>query len=172
MIVRSENGETKVYTLQSNDAETNKTIQAEVRRNAKAFLCKRIIVCEGKTEIGFIRAFDTYLSEYEQIRLAYKGIGTADGGGDTIFRCADVLIKCGYDICVFMDSDLEKEKLDKDALRTKGIFIFDWDDLNAIEEQVFADVPLSIADEIINAAVEEYGVDTESRKLSDQKNKI
>ena len=137
LIVRSEHGETKAYSLKGDDPETNKTIQAEVRKNAKAFLCKRIIICEGKTEIGFIRAFDTYLSESRNIRLAYRGIGTADGGGSTIFRCADVLLKCGYDICLFMDSDLEKEKPGKAALQAKGVSIFDWDEPNAIEEQVF-----------------------------------
>ena len=169
LIVRSEHGETKAYSLKSDDPETNETIQKEVRRNAKAFLCKRIIICEGKTEIGFIRAFDTYLSEFERIRLAYKGIGTADGGGSTIFRCADVLLKCGYDICLFMDSDLEKEKPGKAALQAKGVSIFDWDEPNAIEEQVFADVPLLLADEIIHIATEAYGVDTVSQKLDTRK---
>ena len=167
--MRSEHGETKAYSLKGDDPETNETIQKEVRRNAKTFLCKRIIICEGKTEIGFIRAFDTYLSESRNIRLAYRGIGTADGGGSTIFRFADLLLKCGYDICLFMDSDLEKEKPDKAALRAKGVSIFDWDEPNAIEEQVFADVPSLVADGIIHVATEAYGVDTVSRQLDTQK---
>ncbi len=169
LIVRSKQGETKVHFLKSDDTETNKTIQAEVRKNANAFLCKRIIVCEGKTEIGFIRAFDTYLSQCKKIRIAYNGIGTADGGGDTIFRCADVLLNCGYDICLFMDSDLEKEKPDKAALRARGISIFDWDEPNAIEEQVFYNTPLVLANELVNIATEEYGLDVVSSKLKAQK---
>ena len=158
LIVRSEHGETKAYSLKGNDRKTNEAMQAEVRRNAKAFLCKRIIVCEGNTEIGFIRAFDTYLSEFEKIRLAYKGIGTADGKGSSIFDCARRLLKCGYDVCLFMDNDRADEKPHKEALRAEGVSVFDWDEPNAIEEQVFADVPSVLAEELVNVALREHGM--------------
>ena len=64
---------------------------------------------------------------------------------------------------------MEKEKPGKAALQAKGVSIFDWDEPNAIEEQVFADVPLLLADEIIHIATEAYGVDTVSQKLDTRK---
>ena len=107
--MQSKDGKTDVFQLKSDDPEVNATIQAQVRKNAEAFLCKRLIICEGKTEIGFIRALDTYLAKTKNYRMAFKGVGTADGGGSTIFTCAEVLRSCGYEVCLFMDSDLPEE---------------------------------------------------------------
>ena len=42
-----------------------------------------------------------------------------------------------YDICLLMDSDLSHEESNKQALRTNGTSVFDWDSPNALEEQVF-----------------------------------
>lgn len=109
LVVQSKDGKTDVFQLKSDDPEVNATIQAQVRKNAEAFLCKRLIICEGKTEIGFIRALDTYLAKTKNYRMAFKGVGTADGGGSTIFTCAEVLRSCGYEVCLFMDSDLPEE---------------------------------------------------------------
>ena len=98
-----------IFPLKGKDPETNATIQSQIRKNAEAFLCKRLIVCEGKTEIGFVRALDTYLAKTKNYRMAFKGVGTADGGGSTIFTCTEVLRSCGYEVCLLMDSDLPDE---------------------------------------------------------------
>lgn len=163
LVVQSVNGETKTYTLKSNNPELNKSMQAELRRNAEAFLSKRIIVCEGKTEIGFIRALDTYLSNSAQFRLAYSGVSTADGNGESIFDCALRLMACGYDVCLFMDSDKEQEQ--KEELRGEGISVFDWTEPNAFEEQVFQDVSTDIVNQLIEIAIAEHGIDSVKSRL-------
>ncbi len=165
VIINYESGTTSSHTLFSENAENNSIFQAEIRRNAEAFLSRRIIVCEGKTEIGFVRAFDNFLHETQKFRMAHKGIGTADGGGSAIFKCVDVLLECGYDICLLMDSDLEDEESEKQVLRDKGVSIFDWDIPNALEEQVFNDVPFDVANELLNIAAEEKGIDSVFEKL-------
>lgn len=178
LVIQSDIGETKAYELESENPEINKNLQAEIRRNAEAFLSKRIIVCEGKTEIGFIRALDTYLSNTAQFRLAFSGIGTADGNGNSIFDCAQRLMACGYDVCLFMDSDLENEKEQKEELRGKGISVFDWAEPNAFEEQVFQDVSTDSVNQLIGIAISEYGIDSvksrlpESIKYRQEENKI
>lgn len=166
LVVQSKNGKTEVFQLKSHDPDTNATIQAQIRKNAEAFLCKRLIVCEGKTEIGFVRALDTYLAKTKNYRMAFKGVGTADGGGDTIFTCVDVLRSCGYEVCLLMDTDLPKDDEKKAALRQAGTAVFDWDKPNAIEEQIFFDVPTNVATQILNIAVCEHGVDSVKARLS------
>lgn len=166
-VVQSKNGVTQIVKLNHSDSETNKVIQAQVRRNAEAFLCKRLIVCEGKTEIGFIRAFDTYLSKNKKYRMAFNGIGTADGGGTSIFSLAKVLLSCGYDICLLMDSDKDDEDDLKDELIKKGVKIFDWEKPNAFEEQVFLDVSQDMMTEIMDIVVDEYGIDSVESRLKD-----
>lgn len=165
LVVHSNDGITDVLPLKSEDAKANATIQAQIRKNAEAFLCKRIIVCEGKTEIGFVRALDTYLSKARNYRMAFKGVGTADGGGSTIFSCAELLRSCGYDVCVLMDSDLPEEDDLKKKLLQGGASIFDWETPNAFEEQVFLDVPTDLATKIIKIAVDEHGIDSVKSQL-------
>lgn len=160
LVVHSKNGGTDVLQLKSNDSATDSTIQAEIRKNAEAFLCKRIIICEGKTEIGFIRALDTYLAKAKSYRMAFKGIGTADGGGDTIFKCANILSSCGYRVCLLMDADLAKTEGEKTALRQSGIEVFDWDKPNALEEQIFGDIPTNVVTKLLQIVVNERGLDS------------
>lgn len=168
LVVQSHEGETKATQLKSNISTADKVMQAQLRRNADAFLCKRLIVGEGKTEIGFIRAFDNFLAESKNYRMAYKGVGVADGGGDEIFNCANTLYSCDYDVCLLMDSDLPKNEEQKAALRSKGIVVFDWDEFNALEEQIFQDVPNDVLERLINIIARERGLEYVESCLSDQ----
>ena len=160
LVVQSKGGTTHVVQLKSNDPDTDTIMQAQIRKNAEAFLCKRLIVCEGKTEIGFIRALDTYWAKTKSYRMAFKGIGTADGGGDTIFTCANTLRSCGYGLCLLMDSDLPKSESEKAALRQGGIAVFDWDQPNALEEQVFLNIPTAVVAKLIKIVVNERGTES------------
>lgn len=121
LVVQSKEGKTAVFAFKSDDPDANSLMQAQIRTNAEAFLCRRLIVCEGKTEIGFVRALDTYLAKNQNYRMAFKGVGTADGGGSKIFKCADVLRSCGYDVCLLMDSDLPEEESQKNEMVSSGI---------------------------------------------------
>ena len=165
MIIQSVDGETAAYSLFSTDRDANSTFQAELRRNADAFLSKRLIVCEGKTEIGFVRSLDSFLYNSIGLRMAHHGIGVADGGGQSIFKCASILKKCGYDICLLMDSDLPGEEGEKNNLRKKGVSVFDWEQGNALEEQMFYDATMTAVDALINIAANEKGEDSIKSKL-------
>ena len=55
--------------------------------------------------------------------MAFKGVGCADGGGRTIFACAELLRTCGYDVCLLMDSDLPEEDSLKKNLLQAGVDI-------------------------------------------------
>ncbi|MDE7137030.1 MAG: ATP-binding protein [Ruminococcus sp.] len=147
-------GVTAAHTLFSDDTENNSNFQAELRRNAEAFLSRKIIVCEGSTEIGFVRAFDKFLHKTQKCRMAHKGITTADGHGETTFKCAERLQKCGYKVCIIMDSDKDSENETKKHFRDLGIPVFDWDIPNAFEEQIFFDVPTEVAIKLLNLAKE------------------
>ena len=165
LVVQSSDGHTDVFLLKSENAKANTTIQVQIRKNAESFLCKRIIVCEGKTEIGFVRALDTYLAKEKNYRMAFKGVGTADGGGSTIFSCTELLRSCGYDVCILMDSDLPEEDELKKNLLQNGVPIFDWETPNAFEEQVFLDVTTDLATKIVKIAVAEHGIDSVESRL-------
>ena len=166
MVVHSVDGKTDGLFLKGDNPEVNNTIQAQIRHNAESFLSRRIIVCEGSTETGFIRAFDEFLATTKNYRMAFKGISTADGHGETTCQCADILHDCGYDVCILMDSDKDTEDEKKRQMREKGIPVFDWDKPNSLEEQCFLEIPLSAIREVIQIAVDEYGCAQVSGKLS------
>lgn len=167
VIIQCHDGVTTAYSLHNIEGETDEVIQREVRRNPEAFLCKRIIVCEGKTEIGFVRALDNFISLKHQYRMACEGVGMALGGGEQLFACATFLAKCGYDVCVFMDSDLDgKDSAKKEAKRIYNIDTYDWDTGNSIEEQLFSDVTKPIAEAMLQIAVNEKGIELVVAKLS------
>ena len=152
-------GELNLHRLNDKDA-VKADVQALLRTNPDAFLCKRVIVCEGKTEVGLLRAFDSYLAGKENGRLAHFGVtAIPGGGGDNFFQLALLLHECGYDVAILMDSDIPDEETQKHTMKMNGIPVFDWEPGYAIEEQIFQDVSLECIDDLIAIAVGEHSFD-------------
>ena len=152
-------GELKLHRLSKKDA-IKADVQALLRTNPDAFLCKRVIVCEGKTEVGVLRAFDSFLMEKGIGRFAHYGVtAIPGGGGDNFFQVALLLYECGYEVAILMDSDIPEEENQKQLMRDKGIPVFDWEPDFAIEEQIFKDVSLECIDDLLAIAVEEHSFD-------------
>lgn len=165
-IVRSTEGITTLQSLKYQSKPENQKAQAHIRSNPEAYLSKRLIVCEGKTEIGFIRALDSYLQRTKGLPMAYKGVSACNGNGDEIFDIAKHFVSCGYDVCLFLDSDNNVNEKNKAELKeTLKIQIFDWDSGNSIEEQLFQDVSYSIAEELIQIPIDDRDFQSVLNKL-------
>ena len=157
-VVKNEAGEMKIHHLDQVEVIKG-NVQGIIRGEPDAFLCKRIIVCEGKTEIGIMRSLDEKLFMKSGTRFAHFGVGTAlGGGGDKFFSLARLLKTCGYDCCILMDSDIDKEEAEKEEVEKLGIKVFSWEKGNAIEEQLFQDVSKQCAEQLIAYAVETRGI--------------
>ena len=170
-IAHSQNGTTTVYTLNNNYGEDiYKQLQQQIRSDPDAFLSKVLIVCEGKTEQGFVKSLDDFMDKAFGHRLAYKGVGIALGGGENTFKYAKAFLDCGYPLSIFMDSDKDDEIPIKEEYRTSlGISIFDWAYPNSIEQQLFLDLPDKLVQQLLDIAVNEKGIDTIHTSL-DSKN--
>lgn len=166
LFVISENsGKVSLTSLSMDDIKED--VQAIIRSEPDSFLCKRLIVCEGKTEIGILRALDNAIYEKTGIRFAHYGVGTAlGGGGGKTFKLAKLLKNCGYDVSILMDADIESEDAEKKSMESLGIIVFSWEDGNAIEEQIFADVDLDTAESLISLACESKTFDHVVTKLN------
>ncbi len=146
--------------------DINGDVQGLIRGEPDCFLCRRIIVCEGKTEIGLLRSFDEFLFKQNGTRFAHFGVGIAyGGGGDKFFKLAKLLKKCGYDVSILMDSDIDAEEKDKNEVEAIGIKVFSWDAGLSIEEQIFHDFFKDTAERLIQIAVEEKTFDHVKGKL-------
>lgn len=166
LIVHSNSGRTSVFSLL--DEENIDVMQRIIRTNPESFLSKRIIVCEGKTEVGFIRALDDYLSNTDNFRMAYEGVTTANGSGSDVLTTAQKLMGCGYDVCVFMDSDREDQESEKNiACKKYDIPIYSWATGNSIEEQIFCDSCNTMLKNLLSVAIEDKGIQRIKTKLQD-----
>lgn len=167
-VVNNDSGELRVHRLDRID-DIKGDIQGIIRGEPDAFLCKRIIVCEGKTEIGLLRSLDEKVLAKTGTRFAHFGVGTAlGGGGKKTFLLARLLRQCGYDCCIFMDSDIDREESEKKEAEKFGIKVFSWEKGNAIEEQIFKDVSIQCAEQLIAYAVEIKGIQSVEANLNNE----
>jgi hypothetical protein len=124
-------------------------------------------VCEGKTEIGLIRALDNYLCAKHNFHLGYKGVSPVDGsGGSSAIQLAKFLNSCGYIVSLLIDSDVKDDNDEKPGLQKSGITIFDWNEGFSIEEQVFFDVGKEVAEKLIALVVDKSNIKARHQELN------
>lgn len=142
-IVHCQNGHIDI--IEANKPAIADSMQGKIRSGAEAFLAPKIIVCEGATEVGFLRGLDDYWSENDgKETFAYRGIALFDANGArNIKEIADGLKALGYDVAVFADSDAPNLFSDAHAqeLVNADIVVAKWANEYSIEERVFADIP-------------------------------
>ncbi len=142
-IVHNADGQIKVVA--ANKPVIAESIQGKIRSGAEAFLAPKIIVCEGATEVGFMRGLDDYwVAAQHKDSFAYRGVALFDAvGGGKVREVAEGLKALGYDVAVLVDSDEDENFSDADAqqLRAAGVTVAKWADGLSIEERVFADAP-------------------------------
>ena len=104
-----------------------------IRSNPQVFFHERVLVCEGKTEIGISRAIDTWLRQNKGSSLALREIGIAFGGGNELVRHCRALATGKFDTLLFCDSDEKVTNEKKEELKGIGIVIADFDPGESIE---------------------------------------
>lgn len=124
--------------------------QSTLRVCAEAFLSNKVVVCEGKTEIGLIRGVDSV--ELSQGRHSIQALGVmyADGGGDSMFKRAKVFQDLGYPVAIFKDSDKNNEQQAhiNEAIQ-RYIPMFEWSNNYATEHAIFWCCPLDMVPSLL-----------------------
>lgn len=134
----------------SNLIAINNSLQGCIRKNPEAFFANRIIVCEGATEIGICRALNHFGTQKGKKNASFLGVRFADGTGSNIIAYCEGFKKSGFEVCLFCDSDDNGINNKKVELKYDGIEIFDCEQGNAIENQVFKDLRWDAIRELIN----------------------
>ncbi|HOY77922.1 MAG TPA: ATP-binding protein [Hyphomonadaceae bacterium] len=129
-------------------AQNDDAVQGTLRKSAEAFLGTRVLVCEGVTEVGFIRGIDLYCSDNLLPTLAAAGVVTSDAGGvSKIYRQTAAFQKLGYQTATLRDDDAKPDAADEAKFQSDGGHVFKWTDGSAIEDALFA----SVSDEAVRA---------------------
>lgn len=153
-IVFSSNG---VTTIKDITDDTDGNFQKLMRNNPFAFLAKRVVVCEGKTEIGLLRGIDKYWQNKGKMGIWSYGVVPVPGGGDSSFEMAKRFHKLEYQVAWWGDSDLQPTDVKKKELKDLGITVIDWDNSANTEDRLFADIPWQGVMELVKHAIELYG---------------
>ena len=142
-IVHSKGGVVTIVSAAEKGLEEHE-VQGKIRSSAEAFLAKKVVVCEGATEVGFLRGFDDHQLENGKDPLSYHGVALLDAkGASKVKGMAIAFKKLGYNVSVLADGDAEKQFSTADAvgLVAMGIPTYVWNDKFSLEERAFVDLP-------------------------------
>lgn len=144
-------------------------LQGTIRSSAEALLSQGIVVCEGTTEVGMLRAFDVKLwTSQKHPPLAHQGIFPLNGGGSTAPRRALDLSRLGYRVALFIDGDIPMPSEVSQQLKTFGVPIIQWSDGMCTESRLCKDLPLRFLDQIVTLAISTRGEDSVRSLISNQ----
>lgn len=127
----------------------NDRLQKAVRACPETFFAKKVIVCEGATEIGVCRAMDRWRKSHEKEQMSFKDCAYVDGTGSTLVERAQEIQNVGISTALFCDSDDSSVNSTKNRLKVSGVDVFDCEAEKCIEQQVFADLPWNGVKELL-----------------------
>ena len=153
---------------------TTDEIQGTLRAAPDAFLSKFVLVCEGASEVGFIRGLDQYWHEtFGSTAIPALGGAYLDVGGGTPDRCfarGTTLRRMGYRAIVFVDAD---KPITPDVLNTflaeGGSYII-WRPGRAIEDELFLSFSDMVIDMLVNLAKELKGAELVDQHIRSKSN--
>lgn len=135
-------------------------IQGKIRKGAESFLAKKVIVCEGVTEVGLCRGLDNLWTSDEFDPFSFHGVAMFDAGGGSSLKSSSIALKSlGYEVMVIGDSDADDGFSDATAgtLRDSGISVIRWEGDVSLEEYFFRKLPWDDVKKCIHLAVSWYG---------------
>ena len=126
--------------------------QAVMRAGAAALLARRVIVTEGRTEVGYLRAMASAWKLTKGTPIAHLGTTSMDGGGHQAARRAIGFARLGYETALFVDSD---RQLDPPVASVceEGVRVIQWADSVSIEERVALDLPEEVLSRLVQLAI-------------------
>jgi putative ATP-dependent endonuclease of the OLD family len=131
-------------------------IRGFLRRSPEAFLARKIIVGEGRTEQGFFSGLDAFWSiNGKRDSFAFHGAIAIDGGGNAnALAIAEYLLVLGYSVFILLDTDKKVNAALVEGVRKEGGTVHEWSGECSIEERIFLDVPWTTVAALVNFAAE------------------
>lgn len=138
-----------------------------LRAHPGAVLSRRVVVCEGKTELGICWGLEGFLTgEYLSGRPpAHRGIEFIDGGGSSAAGYAAQLCELGLEVAVFADGDRPMSP-SVEELRERGVTVFLWEDGLCTEQRLAGDLPWEGVVEMVRLAQESFSPADIARRVA------
>lgn len=133
-------------------------LQALVRRLPEAFLSRRVLVCEGKTEVGLVRGLRTaWEARHNATPLEALGVSIADGNGSQAVATACALADLGFSVALLRDSDVSLSPAQATQIQARAIPLFEWAGQMATEDRILEDASQPSVQAILDVCYSEHG---------------
>ena len=127
--------------------------QAIARAGASALLAKRVIVAEGRTEVGYVRAMASLWNKKRGTPIAHLGTTVMDGGGHQAARRSIGLARLRYQTALLVDSDVVLDP-PLATISEAGVRVIQWADSASTEERIAHDLPEKELIRLVRLAIE------------------
>ncbi len=141
-IVHNIGGDVQIIAASDKNLEEH-NVQGNIRSSAEAFLAKKVVVCEGATEVGFLRGFDDHRLSEGKDPFSYHGVALLNvSGGSKVKKMAKAFHSLCYDVTVLADADADDQfsQADINELTELGIQVQVWSEKLSIEERAMLDL--------------------------------
>ncbi|AZQ52780.1 ATP-dependent endonuclease [Burkholderia cenocepacia] len=132
-------------------------VQSTIRLDREAFLARSVIVCEGASEVGFVRGLDQCWTQAIERSLLAAGTSYVNVGGGEPDRClvrGKALRKLGCRVLVLVDADKPPTPAAVQAYEALGGEWITWRQGRALEDELFLSLPDVAVDQLLQRAVD------------------
>lgn len=125
---------------------TDDDMQSTIRLYPEAFFASSVIVCEGASEVGFLRGLDLHRVSIGLPSLSAMGVALIDcggGGPNRPYERGSVFLRLGYRVMVVRDADTAPTPAVEHAFVASGGCFTTWRDGFALEDEFFHSLPVN-----------------------------
>lgn len=133
-------------------------LQGTLRSFPEAFLAHSVIVCEGATEVGFIRGLDQYRVGCGIPSITAQGASTVDADGACkAYEPSEAFSCLGYRTAILRDDDNQPDRERETAFIAAGGKVFTWGEGRSLEDELFLSLSNAAALQLLDRAVDLHG---------------
>jgi len=141
-------------------------IAALMRFTPRALFARRILVCEGMTEVGLLLGVrEQWPSRHQGKPIEQLGVALADGNGAQAPEMALALANLGYPTALFMDSDVPLAPPTAAALMAAGVHVYEYGNMLNTEQAIFTAANNQRVQQLLTVAKANHGEDPVSDSL-------
>ncbi|MEQ8654757.1 MAG: AAA family ATPase [Kiloniellales bacterium] len=139
---------------------TDNGVQGTIRLYPDAFLAASVIICEGATEVGFVRGLDQYFEGQGKVSIAAQGVTLVDAGGggpDDAYRRGAPFLSLKYRTAILRDDDQKPAEDTHQTFVERGGTVFTWQADRCLETELFLSLSDEAVEKLLNYAIEVHG---------------
>jgi hypothetical protein len=133
-------------------------IAALLRFTPRALFARRILVCEGMTEVGLLLGVrEQWPGRHQGKPIEQLGVALADGNGAQAPEMALALASLGYPTALFMDSDVPLAPPTAAALVAAGVHVYEYGNMLNTEQAIFTAANDQRVQQLLDIARKNHG---------------